>query len=409
MRGRRLVRVLWSLVGFVVAILVAKFFVADVYRISSGSMRPTIFGGAPHEGEEVFTEWALVAYGRGAGLNRFDLVVISRDGEDPVVKRAVGLPGESVLIEDGDLVIDGKRLAPDAPRPAPIVVFDDAHFPIEDYFEYKRTPDSPWKHLDEIWNLDASSVRSGTNRGMMFYQPEIRDDYIDQNGRRVIGRRTVNDVTLECEFAIDLDKGRLRFQLVEKADTFEACIYRDEKGEFGTTHVAEIVRRGTRLFQKTEPNQREISMARIGIDLDLHAWHALRFANVDNHLRLRIDASFELTASYDANTLYPGKAPNADHSSGPRVGLGGEELRARFRRIRIRRDLHYTSFPGDGCGIGSPVWLADDEVYLLGDNSVASNDSRRFGPAAIEDLAGRPVYIVWPFGRIRRLHAIEGD
>ena len=42
-------RRLWILVALVLAFLLVKFFVADVYRIESDSMRPTLFGG--EEGE----------------------------------------------------------------------------------------------------------------------------------------------------------------------------------------------------------------------------------------------------------------------------------------------------------------------------------------------------------------------
>ena len=102
---------LWVLALLALALLVLKSLVCGIYRVNTTSMEPTILGmrGA---GERV-----LVFYGKSAPA-RFDPVVVLRKGEDtPVVKRAVGLPGERLQIVDGDLLVNGARLAPDAPRP----------------------------------------------------------------------------------------------------------------------------------------------------------------------------------------------------------------------------------------------------------------------------------------------------
>ena len=42
MIARRWTVALWVLAGFFALILLLKFFVADIYRVDSGSMRPTI-------------------------------------------------------------------------------------------------------------------------------------------------------------------------------------------------------------------------------------------------------------------------------------------------------------------------------------------------------------------------------
>jgi signal peptidase I len=408
MRARRFVRALWVLVGLVTALLFAKFFLADVYAVGSESMRPTLFGGSARPGAERFTEWVLVAYDRSPEPERFDLVVFQREGRAAVVKRVVGLPGESVRIADGDLLIDGARLGPAEPRPAPIPVFSDALLAVEDYFYFKSDPEGPWRRDDEIWVLDASTISPGKNEGMMFYNPEIRDDYLDEEHRRVVGRRTVNDVVLELEFALDQPRGRLRFQLVEKSDTFEARILSTRgsvlAGDFDTSHVFELVRRSALSLQEADPEHREELIARRGIDLELHAWNALSFSNVDNALVVSLPGSdFDVTSPYDANELRPGIPEGADQSVGPRVSFGGEGLRARFRSIRILRDLHHTAGPPEGYAVTEPVSLAPDEVFLLGDNSLVSNDSRAFGPVRLEELVGHPLAVVWPSSRWRRL------
>ena len=102
------------------AVFLVRLFWLREYHVLSGSMEPTIHGS------ESGGEYVLVAFGPPAELERFDLVVVRVDGrEEPLVKRAAGLPGESVEIQEGDFLVDGHRLAMDAPRPEPVLVFDE--------------------------------------------------------------------------------------------------------------------------------------------------------------------------------------------------------------------------------------------------------------------------------------------
>lgn len=54
--------------------------------------------------------------------------------------------------------------------------------------------------------------------------------------------------------------------------------------------------------------------------------------------------------------------------------------------------------------IGTPaferVTLGEDAYFLLGDNRIASQDSRDFGPVPRDAIYARAVLIVWPLGRL---------
>jgi signal peptidase I len=88
----------------VVLLVLARAFLAEPFRIDSASMLPTL-----RAGDRVLVDKR--AY-RDALPRRGDLVVFHapRTG-DVTLKRAVGLPGDTVAIEDGVLVVNGRRRA----------------------------------------------------------------------------------------------------------------------------------------------------------------------------------------------------------------------------------------------------------------------------------------------------------
>lgn len=404
-RRRRISRVLAAAALVLALLVVLRTFVADVYRIESGSMRPTLFGGAEPDGSHAFTERVLVRYERAPELERFDLVVAEPvAGERPIVKRAVGLPGESVRLAGGDLLINGERLGLEAPRPAPIALFDDERLDVAECFTLANGGNGPWRREGSAWLLDARSVKPGSDGGMMFFRKDIRDGYFDQDGARVSGLRQANDAIVSCEVRFEEPGGVVRLQLGEEGDTFRATLATDPIR--AGVAILQITRHNMMTLQASDPEQRIEGLASIEVVFDSTSWHRLWFANVDNHLALRVDGgSAFIHASYGANVphgrLELGLVDR--HIGENRVGLGGEGSRVRFRRIRIERDLFYTD-AGDH-GVKQEVSLGPGEYFLLGDHSSESVDSRTFGPVRSQDLLGRPTWAVWPLGRVRRLEA----
>jgi len=86
----------------VVVLLLARAFVAEPFRIDSASMQPTL-----EAGNHVLVDKR--AYGDDDLPRRGELVVFNapRTG-DVNLKRAIGLPGDTVAIEDGVLVVNGR-------------------------------------------------------------------------------------------------------------------------------------------------------------------------------------------------------------------------------------------------------------------------------------------------------------
>lgn len=132
-------------------------------------------------------------------------------------------------------------------------------------------------------------------------------------------------------------------------------------------------------------------------------WIPVRFANIDNHLLFDLDqADFTIERTYEANRDHPAPFVRDGQSIGHRVGFGGEGARARFRSIRVSRDLFYTETGTHG--VGAPLTLGPYEYFLLGDNSAHSTDSRGLGPFKASQIIGQPYAVVWPLAQARRLH-----
>ena len=106
--GRRLVRLLREVLEtFLPALLIAlliNVFVGQATRVEGQSMEPNL-----HTDQRLVVE--KLSY-RFHGPQRFDVVVIRvpSQGDELLIKRVVGLPGETVEIHDGNVFINGKAL-----------------------------------------------------------------------------------------------------------------------------------------------------------------------------------------------------------------------------------------------------------------------------------------------------------
>ena len=79
------------------------------------------------------------------------------------------------------------------------------------------------------------------------------------------------------------------------------------------------------------------------------------------------------------------------------VGLPGETIEVRDGNVTIDGqplDEHWATNPGGG-NYG-PLTIPPLHVFVMGDNRGASNDSRNFGPVAIEHIVGHAWFSYWP-------------
>ncbi len=106
---------IWSFIRTVVIAvclgLLLNFFVIQRNVVIGSSMYPTL-----HNADQIIVEKVSRLF--SSGLHRGDIVTIDvheqmENEEVHVIKRVIGLPGERVLIQNGKVFIDAKRLSED--------------------------------------------------------------------------------------------------------------------------------------------------------------------------------------------------------------------------------------------------------------------------------------------------------
>lgn len=94
------------------------------------------------------------------------------------------------------------------------------------------------------------------------------------------------------------------------------------------------------------------------------------------------------------------------------IAFGGETVEIRNGDIYINGELVeeepfqqiYYYNRGRYGSAGSPITVPEGHMYVLGDNSGSSADSRFWGFVPKENIVGRADIIFWPLNRIRLLH-----
>jgi len=99
------------------------------------------------------------------------------------------------------------------------------------------------------------------------------------------------------------------------------------------------------------------------------------------------------------------------------IGLPGERVVVRDEAVMVYNDANPLGMVLEEPYLSenmvttdtSDVTLGADEYFVMGDNRMASLDSRRFGPLKRNEIVGRSWLRGWPFGRLGVLEHYEFD
>jgi signal peptidase I len=325
-------------------------------------------------------------------------VIALRHPEDAgrtLVKRVVGLPGESIQIRHGDVYANGRiqRKTLLQQRVLAILVHDAEYRPSID-----PVPPSRWQARDDsLWGWDGGRfAHPGTSgnephddwleyrhwRRTLQRAGEVREcpitdlcGYNQTRPRREEDVHPVADLLLSLRLVKTSGRGRLVIRAGDGGDEFRVQID-PQQGSY------EVLRN-----RRPVPGASgELPSGSGGLLVDVSLF--------DRQLLLAFDGRTAVTVACDpAQPREPTSRPLAVGSQG---GLGVE-----IRDVRVYRDVYYTHPIGlhGRWALEEPASLAADEYFVLGDNSPISDDSRtwvgRPGVGA-KLLVGKPLLVHFP-------------
>jgi signal peptidase I len=365
---------------------------------------------------------------------RWEVAVFHFPGEptQAYVKRVVGLPGESVQIVGGNLLIDGRiaRKSLEELRGMRILVHDSRYVP-HDSDRFPRwvfLRGSPRRRLSSGWRqTDGGFVHQAVNSApgepedwldwlvyrhwdpvLNRYGP-IRDHYA-YNGGDLGTDNVVPDLSLEAKLTISSEVEMIAVVIRSGGDRF---VVRIPVKNGGRVEVA-----------RNDRKQLVVPWAAPLAEAESWPCTVLLQASVVDH---------RLTVTLDGQPLFqpldydnPSAGPPADESP---IALGVRGGTLSVADLKLFRDVYYTSalgsIPRHPHGVNEPYQLEDDEYFVLGDNSPVSNDSRFWsgspvvprsmflgkpflvhlpGQVVALEVFGRSVYWVPDPRRIRYIH-----
>ncbi len=330
-----------------------------------------------------------LAYRVGAP-GRWDVVVFRYPSspQQSYIKRLVGLPGETIRIENGDVFVDGRR----ARKPDPVQ--DAIWIPVVDG---RR----PWPGADVRWLADPASADAwdvATDGARLTARPGPGGPaWVTLRGPGPQG-----GVTDYCAYNRHGDPaGDKAVADLRVLATLEAPADAPE----GSTALLAVVENHAREVVATFPIGRgrgtyllragERELARFeGPALAPGRRHEVALAYADDRARLIVGGR-ALCAGDDDD------APaRTDHAT-VRVGAAGPGALT-WREVRVDRDVHYVPL-GSMSLLGerfdpaqTPVTVPADGYLVLGDNSPSSLDSRAWGFVRAGHLLGRAFLVWWP-------------
>jgi signal peptidase I len=431
------------LVVLALGVLLARNFSAEAYVVPTGSMAPTLLGqhreiscsncgfvyvvGADEDahatdaicpncgersgdsthaiecgGDRVLVQKCLYEF---RSPKRWEVAVFHfpEEPSQAYVKRVIGLPGEAIRIDGGDIYINGRiaRKSLAEIRAMRILVHDSRFQPRDAdrfprwAFRAESRPGgqrSGWVSQNGRFIHMANRAEGGPADDWLIYrhwEPARRRygpilDFYGYNGGELQAENPIADVGFEARLLTTETVESLAIRLRSGADLFQLRIPVTIQGEI------ELRQNGRKKTLANCRNPfRDGAAGRKLLTLEAAAF--------DRRLQVAIDGC-PLFDPVDYDGLMTAAVANESPIA---LGVSGGE--AMVSEFRIYRDIYYTSTlantPRLPNGTLTSVQLGSDDYFVLGDNSPVSNDSRfwRNAPVVRRSLfVGKPFLVHLP-------------
>lgn len=327
--------------------------------------------------------------------------------EEAYVKRIVGLPGERVLIRDGDIYINGELARKDLAefRAIRVTVYDHDFLP-SDAARFPRwlarlggsrgaVGSSGWRPAGSRYVRDPRAAADDRTDWLEYnhwqadrgeYGP-VRDS-LAYNGLNVQGQNRVRDLAIEADVSVGPGIRCVLVRLDHGADRFLISLPVDGLGRLNVRrNGAEVAVKRTAAAGLTS-----------GTGGGDGRFVALEAGIVDRRLFVALSGR-PLFEPLDFDQPRDGPVSHASPIGLGVIGSG----RAELAHLKITRDIHYTEAlahaPKRPFAVGEPYALGPGEYFVLGDNSAVSNDSRFWPNSPVvrrELLIGKPFLVHLP-------------
>lgn len=293
----------------------------------------------------------------------------------PYVKRVIGMPNEAVFIEDGDILIDGElsRKTPAEARACMIPVWDFDHAPKPDGWRDRLALDGAAKLEAGRIAFDGDTSCEYRNWSFESRKEEPLSDQLTYNNPGSGGgAANIHDLLLEWSLRVDKPGGVFALELTDGADGIGLFLHL----QADVTRV-ELVQRNRLLRSCLRPAIKPGECVRLSL------------AFVDRRASATWNGT-ELFTPFD----FPRVVDRPGIERPFRISTQG--FHGEATRLALFRDVHYRS-SGDH-GVRKPYELGAREYFMLGDNSINSDDSRSWGIPAVPEanFQGKPFLLHQP-------------
>lgn len=445
-----------SLVALALAVMLVRTFAVEGYIISTGSMAPFLLGyhkqvvcpdcrfpfavgvpvdedhptGGPvacpncgqseihlehvprNEGDQLLVQKLAYLFRQP---KRWEVVVFQNPSRptQAYVKRVIGLPGERIQVQAGDVLINDElvRKSLSEQRSTRIPICSQQHCPAHAH-DFRWEADTGWQSRPNGFELEPPSASQAMTEdtspaelswvayrgsapkrngaGSTVSSPSAQawpaDDYAYNGLTEPITRYLVRDLMVSFELELQRGRGEFAVAMSDGRQSFEVRLAAGE--------------RELRLFVDDAPEPADTAQ------LSGSIWRRpmlVEMSLFDRQLLFAVNGEtvFVQKLSLRAND---NAAAQASATVSSPVRFGGRDLRAFVREVTLYRDVYYTR--GDGRnGVKEPYALGEDEYFFLGDNSPVSLDSRSWTDGVVHEhmLIGKPFLVHLPSrpGRIK--------
>ncbi len=376
-------------IAFILAMII-RHYVLEVFKIPTKSMEPTLLGD-PWSGDKILVNKFAYDF---RDPHRWEVAVFKypKDTTKNYIKRVIGLPGEAIRVRYGDIHING------AIARKPWGVQADL---------WRLTP-----HSDDpkAWGLirpdgtesdvagreiALNCAQEGGDLGIQ-YRPKILayEAPPDRPPTRAIREIPISDVMVQFDL---LPRERAGFVSVEILVTFPdtstdsafGLLDRWEvKLPLDREQVAAEVWRSGGPFAVATPCR-----------IPLGRPTRVQACNVDQALVLRIGGKEVLSQPYPPS---PRADQWASFNNQAHVRLRARDANVAVRNPRVYVDVFYTDSDGPHeYAVRAPYQLGPGQFFMMGDNSINSNDSRSWRYVPRSYLVGEAFLVLWPLGRMK--------